>query len=222
MLDPYVRILIALPLNTIGKRLAQLGISPNTLTLFAFSAGLMAMGMIIHQQYASAAFLIALNRLMDGLDGAVARHTQASDFGGILDIVCDFIIYAGIIFAFGLADPENLFYTAFLIFSFIGAITTFLAYATIAAKRQINTKRRGIKSFYHLGGICEGTETAFVLLLICLIPETFPWVCMIFGTLCWLTTLGRIYRARIDFSDLPADGKTACREPAIKISSPIR
>ena len=159
------------------------------------------MGAIIQQQYRVAALLILLNRLLDGLDGAVARHTQSSDFGAVLDIVCDFIVYAGIVFAFGMAQPENLFYAAFLIFSFIGPITTFLAYAIIAAKQQINTTRRGIKSFYHLGGICEGTETAFVLLLICLIPQTFSWTCLIFGGLCWLTTIGRVYRAWIDFGE---------------------
>ncbi len=199
MLDPYVRTLVNPPLNALGKRLAESGISPNSLTLIGFGVGLLAMGAIFHQQYITAAILIALNRLLDGLDGAVARHHSSSDFGGILDISCDFIIYAGIVSAFGLGAAENLLYAAFLIFSFIGPITTFLAYATIAAKRQINTQRRGIKSFYHLGGICEGTETAFALLLICLFPEIFQWVCLIFGGLCWLTTIGRLYRAWVDF-----------------------
>ena len=199
MLDPYIRTLIDPPLNKVGKNLARLGISPNSLTLTGFGAGLLAMGAIFHQHYTAAAILLILNRLLDGLDGAVARHCSPSDFGGILDITCDFIIYAGIVFTFGVSAPENLWYAAFLIFSFIGPITTFLAYATIAAKRRINTQRRGIKSFYHLGGICEGTETAFVLLLTCLFPGTFQWVCLIFGGLCWLTTIGRLYRAWVDF-----------------------
>jgi phosphatidylglycerophosphate synthase len=212
MLDPYVRTLINPSLNSAGKRLAQLGVTPNSLTLLGFGAGLFAMVAVAHQHYTLAAILIAINRLLDGLDGAVARHGFSSDFGGVLDISCDFIIYAGLVFAFGLNAPENLFYATFLIFSFIGPITTFLAYATIAAKRQMNTKRRGIKSFYHLGGICEGTETAFVLLLICLYPETFQWVCLIYGGLCWLTTVGRLYRAWADFGEqtLPV------REPPVE------
>lgn len=201
MLDPYVRILVDPPLNVVGKCLSGLGVSPNFLTFLGFGVGLLAMAAIVHQYYTLAAILIAINRLLDGLDGAVARHRFSSDFGGVLDISCDFIIYAGLVFAFGLSAPENLFYAAFLIFSFIGPITTFLAYATIAAKRQMNTKRRGIKSFYHLGGICEGTETAFTLLLICLYPEAFQWVCLIYGGLCWLTTIGRLYCAWADFGE---------------------
>jgi len=202
MLDPYVRTLIDPPLHTVGKSLAKLGVSPSTLTLSGFGVGLLAMGAIIHHYYLTAALLILINRLLDGLDGAVARNTAQSDFGGVLDISCDFIVYSGIVFAFGLSDPENTFYAAFLIFSFIGPITTFLAYAIVAAKHQINTTRRGIKSFYHLGGICEGTETALLLLIICLFPESFPWAAMVFGTLCWLTTIGRLYRAYIDFAEV--------------------
>lgn len=201
MLDPYVRILVDPPLNGAGKRLAELGVTPNYLTFLGFAMGLLAMGAIVHQDYTVAAVLIIFNRLLDGLDGAVARYSSASDFGGILDISADFIVYSGLVFAFGLGNPENLIYASFLIFSFVGPITTFLAYATIAAKRKINTKRRGIKSFYHLGGICEGTETAFALTLICLYPETFQWVCLIYGGLCWLTTIGRLYRAWADFGE---------------------
>lgn len=201
MLDPYVRTLIDPPLNTLGKCLVGLGVSPNFLTFLGFGAGLLAMGMVVSHQYLAAAIFMLINRLLDGLDGAVARSCSISDFGSILDISCDFIIYAGLVFAFGSANPDHLFYATFLIFSFIGPITTFLAYAIIAAKRQVNTKRRGIKSFYHLGGICEGTETAFILLLICIYPEIFPWVCLIYGSLCWLTTIGRLYQAWADFGE---------------------
>jgi phosphatidylglycerophosphate synthase len=202
MLDPYLRKLIDPHMKTAGKYLAELGIAPNTMTLLGFGFGLLAMGAIVQHQYTIAACLIALNRLLDGLDGAIARITAPSDFGGVLDIVCDFIIYSGIVFAFGISAPVSLFYATYLIFSFIGPITTFLTYAIIAAKRQVHSTKRGIKSFYHLGGLCEGTETTTVLLLICLIPETFEWACIIYGGLCWITTFGRLYRSWVDFEEI--------------------
>lgn len=207
-----MRTLIDPPLNHLGKRLVSHGVSSNTMTLFGFAAGLLAMGAITHHFYWVAAMLFFINRIADGLDGAIARHSKTTDFGGVLDIACDFIVYAGMVFAFGLADYENLFYASFLLFSFIGPITTFLAYAIVAAKQQKNITTRGIKSFYHLGGICEGTETAFVLLLICFFPDAFAWVAIIYGTLCWFTTAGRLYRAYIDF------GET---ERAVEESAPI-
>jgi len=200
MLDPYLRPIIDPPLNFIGKRLVSIGMTPNAMTLAGFCCGLGAMISIIFHHYNIAAALLISNRLADGLDGAIARHKGLSDFGGFLDIVCDFIIYSGIVFAFGIANPDNLMYANFLIFSFIGPITSFLAYAIIASKRQIMTQKRGRKSFYYLGGICEGTETAAVLILFCILPDYFNIICLIYGILCWLTTLGRVYSAWTDFT----------------------
>ena len=199
MLDPYIRPLIDPPLNAIGKRMASIGVSANMTTVIGFVFGLIAITLIVLHNFSIAAIFIGLNRLADGLDGAIARHTHLTDFGGFLDIVADFIIYSGIVFAFGVTNPDNLFYAAFLIFSFIGPITSFLAYAVIASKRKITSSKRGKKSFYYLGGICEGTETATVLFLFCLIPQYFNVICIVFGILCWLTTIGRVYNAWVDF-----------------------
>ncbi len=199
MLDAYIRPLIDPPLNAIGKRAVALGMTANTITGIGFLYGLIAIIMILNQQYLVAMAFICLNRLFDGIDGAVARHSNLSDFGGFIDIVCDFIIYSGVIFAFGVADPEHLFCASFLVFSFIGPITSFLAYATIAAKRQIVSVCRGTKSFYYLGGICEGTETAAVLILCCIMPQYFNAISIIYAVLCWLTTIGRVYNAWVDF-----------------------
>jgi phosphatidylglycerophosphate synthase len=200
MLDPYIRPLIDLPLGLIAKKIITYNISPNSITLVGFIMGIISMILISITQYNLAILFFCLNRLCDGLDGAVARQTSLSDFGGFIDIVCDFIIYSGIVFAFGIANKDLLFYSSFLVFSFIGPITSFLAYAIIASKRKINTELRGKKSFYYLGGICEGTETATVLILLCLFPQYFNIISIIFGILCWITTIGRVYNASVDFS----------------------
>lgn len=201
MLDPYMRCLIDPPLNSIGKQLAQWGVRANAITALGFLMGLLAMVMIGMRHYEYATIFLILNRFLDGVDGAIARHSHLSDFGGFFDIVCDFIIYSGLVFSFAIANPQNSFSAAFLIFSFIGPITSFLAYATLAAKQQIHCERRGKKSFYYLGGICEGTETAAVLIVMCLVPEIFPELCFVYGILCWLTTVGRIYQAWHDFGE---------------------
>lgn len=203
MLDPYIRKLIDPSLNLIGKKITLYGISANFVTILGFIMGLLAMLTISINQYNIAIVFICLNRLADGIDGAIARNTKLTDFGGFLDIVCDFIVYSGIVFAFAIANPDNTFYAAFLIFSFIGPITSFLAYAIIAAKRKIDSTLRGKKSFYYLGGICEGTETATTLLLLCIFPQFFDIICLIYGILCWITTFGRIYNAWIDFKNNP-------------------
>ncbi|MCB1835193.1 MAG: CDP-alcohol phosphatidyltransferase family protein, partial [Geminicoccaceae bacterium] len=75
-----------------------------------------------------------------------------TDLGGFLDITLDFIFYSGFVFAFAVHDPQaNGLAAAFLVFSFIGTGSSFLAFAIMAARRGLATERRGKKSLYYLG-----------------------------------------------------------------------
>jgi phosphatidylglycerophosphate synthase len=193
MLDARLRRLIDPPLERLAGPLAARGLSANAVTLIGFALGLCAMAAIALQLYLLGLGLLLLNRLCDGLDGALARRRGLSDLGGFLDIVLDFIVYSGVPFAFALADPvRNGLPAAFLIFSFVGTGTSFLAFAIMAAKRGLATDLRGRKSLYYLGGLTEGTETLLAFVLACLLPGWFPAVAYVFGGLCWLTTATRI------------------------------
>ena len=87
--------------------------------------------------------LILLNRLLDGLDGAVARATHPTDFGGFLDIVADFVFYIAVPIGFAMAQPTNQLPALWLVGSFALTGTSFLAFATLAAKRGIETGAHG-------------------------------------------------------------------------------
>ena len=195
MLDPLMRRVIDPPLEHAGRWLARSGVSANAVTWFGFSLGLAAIAALAVQLYIPALVLILANRIADGLDGAVARHRGPTDLGGYLDIVLDFLFYSGVIFGFALGRPEDALAAAFLIFAFVGTGTSFLAYAILAAKRGLTTEIRGRKSLYYLGGLTEGSETITLLVAICLFPEAFPWLAIVFGILGWLTTAGRITAA---------------------------
>jgi phosphatidylglycerophosphate synthase len=193
MLDARLRRLIDPPLDRLSRPLARHGWSANLATAIGFAIGLGAMAAIAHRAYGLGLGLLLLNRLFDGLDGALARRSALTDLGGFLDIVGDFIIYSGVPLAFALADPAaNALPAAFLIFSFIGTGTSFLAYAIMAAKRGLTSDLRGRKSLYYLGGLTEGTETIVVFVLACLWPAWFPLIAWVFGGLCWLTTATRV------------------------------
>lgn len=199
MFDAVLRHVIDPPLSRVGKAVARFGISANAVTVFGFVLGMSAIPLIAFEFYFLALGLILINRVFDGLDGAVARETALSDFGGYLDVICDFIFYSGIVFAFALARPENSLVSAFLIFSFMGTAATFLTYAIMAEKHKITTDIRGIKSLYYLGGLAEGAETIIVFVLFCLFPGYFSLVAIIFGIMCWITTATRIYAAYVTF-----------------------
>jgi phosphatidylglycerophosphate synthase len=201
MLDSFIRPVIDRSLNTWGRYVAQSGISATTITALSFAMVPVILGLIIAGHFVGALVLILVNRFLDGLDGAVARAqvNGVSDFGAFLDIVGDFILYGGVVFAFAIHDASNATSAVFLLFSYMGTASSFLAYAIMAAKRNIHTEKRGRKSFAYLGGLAEGSETMIVMLLMCLVPAYFAAIAVLFGVLCWLTTFGRIAQGWRDF-----------------------
>lgn len=202
MLDAALRKLIDPPLGAAAAVAKKARVSANAVTVAGFLPGLGAAAALCFGEYLIALALIVVNRVMDGLDGAVARQTTPTDLGGFLDIVGDFIFYGAVPFGFAVAAPEaNALPAAFLLLSFIGTGSSFLAYAVVAEKRKITTDIRGRKSFYYLGGLTEGTETIGFFIACCLLPQHFPLLAWIFGGLCWITTLTRIAAATTAFRD---------------------
>lgn len=199
MLDAAMRRLIDPPLDAAARPMAAAGVPANAVTLTGLALGLAAVPLIALEAYGAALLAILAGRLADGLDGAVARRRGATDFGGYLDIVCDFLFYAAVPFGFALARPENAVPAAFLMLAFVGTGSSFLAYAIVAAKRGKKTASQGRKSFYYLGGLTEGTETIAVFVTFCLFPAAFPTIAWVFGALCCVTALSRILMARRDF-----------------------
>ena len=197
MLDAAMRKLIDPPLGVIGKRLAALGISANAVTLSGLALGLCSAVLIGLGLPTIALVPLLLGRVADGLDGAVARASQSSDYGGYLDIVCDFLFYGAVPFAFVVMDPDvNAIAGAFLLVSFYFNGASFLGFAILAEKHGLETKAQGIKSLYYSNGILEGTETIGFFVLLCLFPTAFAPLAYVFGALCFLTAALRIYGAR--------------------------
>jgi phosphatidylglycerophosphate synthase len=201
MFDAQLRPLIDRLLNPIGRGLVALGMTANQMTMIGAAFGLIAAGCVAAGQFYPALWFVIANRVIDGLDGAVARASRSSDFGGYLDIVSDFIFYSAIPLAFAVARPETALAAAFLIFSFIGTATSFLGFAILAEKHQVTTQIRGKKAFYYLGGLTEGTETILLFLAMLVWPDYFSLMAIVFGILCWVTTGTRIYAAYRQFND---------------------
>lgn len=162
--------------------------------------GLAAAVAIASAYYAVAIALILASRLLDGLDGAVARATQITDFGGYLDIVGDFVFYVSVPVAFAVAMPANAVPAAFLVASFAITGVSFLAYAVMAAKRGRETAAHGGKSFFYDTGLAEGSETIAVFLAMCVWPNYFGPLAFFYTALCVLTVVQRTLAARRDFS----------------------
>ena len=201
MLDAKLRPLIDGPLNRAGAALADRGISANEVTGFALFMGLVAAGVIAAGLPGALALVpLAVSRLADGLDGAVARATEKTDFGGLLDVVGDFAFYAAIPLAFALRDAGNAVAAAFLLAAFYINGASFLGFAIMAEKRGISTEAQGKKSLYYSAGLLEGTETIGFFVVLCLWPDAFRPLAVIFGLLCLFTTGARLMLARRVFA----------------------
>lgn len=194
MLDRLSIKVIRWPLAQSANLLDRCGITANQTTIFGFALGCVAFPALIFEQYTLALLLIIANRICDGLDGALARIQGITDAGGFLDISLDFLFYSLIPFGFVLANPDqNAVAGAFLIFSFIGTGSSFLAFAVMAGKRGIENPVYQHKSLYYMSGLTEGTETIACFILFCLLPNHFALIAYLFGAACWFTTLTRIY-----------------------------
>ncbi|NGQ92781.1 CDP-alcohol phosphatidyltransferase family protein [Rhodobacter sp. HX-7-19] len=197
MLDGWMRGIIDPALGRMGKSLAAQGVGADAVTLAGLGLGLVAAAIIaVGGPGWPAALPLLASRVADGLDGAVARARGKTDFGGYLDIVCDFVFYAAIPMAFVLRDPGvNAVAGAFLLASFYVNGTTFLGFAVLAEKRGMETRGRGEKSLYFTAGLLEGTETIGFFLILCLVPWAFAPLAWAFGALCFVTAGARVWLA---------------------------
>ena len=197
MLDGALRKPMDAATAPLGRGLARAGVSANAITLAGLAFGLGA-ALVIAAQGALiwALGLILANRLADGLDGAVARVRGKTDFGGYLDIICDFIFYGAIPLAFALRSPENALPAAVLLASFYVNGATFLAYAIFAEKRGLTQKpsdrARGDKSLHFTAGLAEGFETIAVFAAFCLWPAGFAALSYTFAALCLASAAARM------------------------------
>ena len=201
MFDAKLRPLIAPPLNRLGSALARRGVTANAITFLGLALGLAGAAAISGGYFSAGLGLILANRLLDGLDGAVARANGPTALGGYFDIVADFAFYVSVPLGFGLVDPANTQAALVLVASFVLTGVSFLAYAVIAAERGARTDAHGRKSFFYSTGLAEGGETIAVFIAFALFPAWFVPLAYAYAALCVLTVFQRSALAIVQFSD---------------------
>ncbi|WP_417447681.1 CDP-alcohol phosphatidyltransferase family protein [Idiomarina abyssalis] len=193
MFDPKILPVTRKVLDIPARLLVRAGISADQVTVAGFFIGLLAVPLLAFHYYELALVAILVNRVSDGLDGAVARRTQLTDAGGYIDIVLDFIFYSAVVFGFLLAVPEqNAIAAGVLLVTFMGTGATFLAFASVAGKRGIENPDYPNKSLHYMGGLTEGFETIMAFVAFCLWPQHFSVLAYVFAAACWVTAITRI------------------------------
>jgi len=183
MFDARLQPLLRRAFDPLAGLLAARGATADAVTLGGFGFGVAASVAFGLGGFGAGLALLAVNRLADGLDGALARRLGATRRGAFLDIALDFAVYALVPLGYAFADPARN-----ALASFIGTGSSFLAFAAAAKETAPAFPTKGI---YYLGGLTEGGETLAFFAAFALWPAAFPALASIFAALCLVTTLTR-------------------------------
>jgi len=177
MLDRHARALYAPAMDRAAVRAAHAGITAGAVTGVGLLVGVGACVAAATGTWWAALVLWLLNRMLDGLDGAVARRSSASDLGGMLDFLADFVVYGGFLVGVAIAQPSARVACAALLAAYLLNNVALLSFASLIEKRGLPLGDE--RSLRFTSGLTEGTETVITYAVICLLPAhaaTIAWV----------------------------------------------
>ena len=146
-------------------------VSATGITLTGLVIGVLAAVLIAFDVRVAGLVLWLLNRLLDGVDGAVSRldGTQ-SDFGGYLDLMCDVVVYAAVAISLAVGGGiETWIAAAIMLAAFYINIPSWSLISAITEKRRAEATGGPTTVNIHRG-LFEGTETIVVYSLLILLP----------------------------------------------------
>ncbi len=192
MLDQYARLPKKYLYEPISRRWK---VSPNVVSAAGFAAGMTSAALAAVGLYPAAFALWGLNRLLDGLDGEIARaQNSQSDFGGYLDIVLDFIVYTAIPIGLVFSQPSPTLWLllALLLGSFFVNAASLMYLAAILEKRDRGAAFNKEKTSVTMPpGLIEGAETVIFYSLFLLYPGRLE---TLFGLMAFLVSANIIWR----------------------------
>lgn len=199
MIDKVLRVPKEQALAPIAVRLPD-AVHPTLVTGAAFVAGLAASAAAAQQWHGWSIALWTINRVLDGLDGTLARvHGKQSDWGGYLDIVLDTVIYAVLPFALVLGSPSSAAWLSLglLLASFYVNGASWMYLAALLEKRRQGAAAGGeLTTITMPGGLIEGTETVIFYTLFLLFPRAIVPLFGLMAVLVLATVLQRFLWAQ--------------------------
>lgn len=186
--------------DRVGEPLARhmSRVSPTLISILALAVGLLATFAAFKGQYIWALTFWILNRVLDGLDGLIARlHQRQSDFGGYVDILTDFIVYAALPIGLVAGSPSNERYLAlaFMLAAFYVNTASWMYLAAILEKRAAHhpdTQTTVVMP----AGIIGGFETIIAYGIFMLLPSHITALFSVFSALVFITTIQRLIWAK--------------------------
>ncbi|MBA3408700.1 MAG: CDP-alcohol phosphatidyltransferase family protein [Solirubrobacterales bacterium] len=170
------------------------GVAPGAITAAGLLVGVGACVAAALSMWAAALGLWLLNRGLDGLDGAVARRRGATDLGGMLDFLADFVVYGGFVVGVAIAQPGARVACCALLAAYLLNNVALLSFAALVEKRGLAFGDE--RSLRFTGGLTEGTETIAAYCAVCLFPGHAATIAWAFTAMVLITVLQRVALAR--------------------------
>ena len=188
MLDQFLRRPFEPLLTAPAARIAAFSIGADSITAAGFVLGIAALPDIGHRDYLIGLVFIALSRLFDIADGAVARIKGPTAFGAYLAHVLDLVWTASIPFAFALGQPDRALAAMFLMIGLVARAAVLTA--------DVRLKAGTLGTVLALGGDLVGkTEIFLAFALACIFPDRFSIIAYLLGMACFVMTGFRVAAA---------------------------
>ena len=176
------------------------GVPPNVLSLIALLLGLSAAVAAATGAWAAGLVLWLANRVTDGLDGTVARVAgRQTDFGGYLDILLDFIVYAAIPLGFAMQSTDRLVLVLAVALEgmFLVNACSWMYLSAVLEKRASGARATGeLTTVTMPPALVAGFETVIFFALFYLFPLKLPLLFGLMTTLVGLNVVQRLVWAR--------------------------
>ena len=200
MFDDKMRLIKDAMFSPLARLVQEL--PPWLFTVIGLGVGLATAVALWQQLYMLGFFLWFFNRVFDALDGLVARLRGAqSDFGGYLDIVVDFLVYAAIPVGLVAGVRETATSTGsvqaitialiFLLCTYYVNAASWMYLAAILEKRNLSHSDR-LTTITMPAGIIGGTETILFYTAFIFFPSLLVWLFSLMGLLIVVTIVQRL------------------------------
>jgi phosphatidylglycerophosphate synthase len=193
MLDSALRARVGPALDRGARRLAAVGASPGTITGLGLLVGVGACAALATRLGALALGLWLLNRLLDGLDGPLARLRGATELGGLLDFVADFVVYSGFVVAVAIAHRSARLACVVLLATYLVNNVALLSFSSMVERLRLEFGDE--RSLRFTTGLAEGAETIVAYVLFCALPSASQTIAWCFAGVVAVTAGQRVVRA---------------------------
>jgi phosphatidylglycerophosphate synthase len=172
-------------MDNLAVKISQSGLSANKITAIRLVVGLTGCFLVALQLYPAGLVLLLVSLFLDGLDGAVARATQITEFGTWFNMISTVVLYAAFPFFFMLSSSDGVHATAagMLLFSFLLMGMANLSYDYFAMKNGAAPAR---------GGLVESSEIILFMIVSCLYAAGFSFFAAILALLSLIAAITRM------------------------------